>query len=114
MGRNFSTTTPLGDTATLRILGPGDFFGELAVVSPAPHNATITALEAVETLGLPRDTIEELRRQHPTVDRVLLEAVTSTPRTSPSLSGSPVALARAGRSPGQLVIDRRGAPRARR
>ena len=30
-------TTPLGDTATLRVLGPGDYFGELAVVSPAPR-----------------------------------------------------------------------------
>lgn len=68
-------TTPMGDTATLRVLGPGDYFGELAVVSPAPRNATVVALEAAETLGLHRDEVDELRRLHPEVDRVLLEAV---------------------------------------
>jgi CRP-like cAMP-binding protein len=30
-------TTPLGDVATLLILKPGDFFGEVALVSPAPQ-----------------------------------------------------------------------------
>lgn len=68
-------TTPLGDTATLRVLGAGDYFGELAVVSPAPRNATVVALEAVETLAVHRDVFEELRAKHPTIDRVLLEAV---------------------------------------
>jgi CRP-like cAMP-binding protein len=32
----------------------------------------MTALEPVETLGLHRDTIDELRQQHPSVDRFLL------------------------------------------
>jgi CRP-like cAMP-binding protein len=73
-------TTPLGDTATLRVLAPGDFFGDLAVVSPGPRVATIVALEAVETLGLHRDAFDELRRQHPDVDRVLLEAAVSEVR----------------------------------
>jgi CRP-like cAMP-binding protein len=68
-------TTPMGDTATLRIVGPGEYFGELAVVSPAPRSATITALEPTETLALHRDQINRLRREHPDVDRVLLEAV---------------------------------------
>ena len=68
-------TTPMGETATLRILGPGAFFGEMSVISPAPRNATIVALEPVQTLGLHRDTIGELRRHHPAVDRWLLEAV---------------------------------------
>lgn len=68
-------TTPLGDTATLRVLGPGDYFGELAVVSPAPRNATVVALEPTETLGVHRDEVDELRRRHHEVDRVLLEAV---------------------------------------
>ena len=41
--------TPLGDIATMRILRPGEFFGELALVSPAPRNATAVALEGAET-----------------------------------------------------------------
>src|SRR3954464_13952855 len=66
-------TTPMGDTATLRVLGPGSFFGELAVLSPAPRNATTPALEPVETLGLHRDTLDELRAHHASVDRFLLQ-----------------------------------------
>ncbi len=68
-------TTPLGDTATLRILGPGDHFGELAVVSPGPRNATIAALEPTETLAIHRDHIDAFRRDHPAIDRALLESV---------------------------------------
>ena len=68
-------TTPLGDIATLRIIGPGEYFGELAVVSPAPRSATIIALEPTETMALHRDQINRLRLEHPDVDQVLLEAV---------------------------------------
>src|ERR671922_1063228 len=48
-------TTPLGDTATLAVLGPGDFFGELALLSESPRTATVTALEKTETMALHRD-----------------------------------------------------------
>ena len=68
-------TTPMGDTATLGVLGPGDYFGELAIVSPGPRNSTIVALEAVETLSLHRDQLNALRDKHTEVDRMLLEAV---------------------------------------
>lgn len=67
--------TPMGETATLRVLGPGDYFGDLAVISPAPRSATITALDAVETLSVHRGVFDELRHRHPSVDQVLLEAV---------------------------------------
>jgi CRP-like cAMP-binding protein len=68
-------TSPLGDTVTLRILGPGAIFGELALLSPAPRNATIVAVERTETLAVHRDRFEQLRREHPEVDRFLLEAL---------------------------------------
>ncbi|HWB65752.1 MAG TPA: Crp/Fnr family transcriptional regulator [Mycobacteriales bacterium] len=67
--------TPYGETATLRLLGPGDLFGELAVISPGPRNATITAIEGCETLVLHRDQIDQLRRENPAVERALLESV---------------------------------------
>lgn len=70
-------TTPLGDVATLRILAPGDFFGEIALLSPGPRMASVDALEPTETLGLHRDDFDELRGRHPGVDRVLLEAAVS-------------------------------------
>ena len=68
-------TTPMGDTATLNVLGPGDYFGELAIVSPAPRNSTVVALEPVETLSLHRDQLNALRAKHPDLDRMLLDAV---------------------------------------
>jgi CRP-like cAMP-binding protein len=73
-------TTPLGDRVTLRILGPGSLFGELAILDPAPRNATVIALERSETLSLHRDHFDELRRQHPEVDRVLLDSLVSEVR----------------------------------
>ena len=68
-------TTPLGDMATLRIIGPGEYFGELALVSPAPRSATITALEPTETLVLHRDQINRIRLEHPDVEQALLDLV---------------------------------------
>jgi CRP-like cAMP-binding protein len=65
-------TTPMGDVATLRILGPGDYVGELAVISPAPRNATVVALDGVETLSLHRVAIDDLRERHPKVDQMVL------------------------------------------
>jgi len=68
-------TTPLGDVATVRVLRPGDFFGELAVLSPAPRNATAVAIDAAETQSLHRDDFDELRARQPSVERVLVEAL---------------------------------------
>lgn len=67
-------TTPDGEVATVRVLGPGELFGELAVLDPGPRMATTVALDAVETLSLHRSDIEELRVRHRSVDRVLLTA----------------------------------------
>jgi CRP-like cAMP-binding protein len=69
------TTTPRGDQALIRVLGAGDFFGELAVIAPAPRNATICCLDATETLGLHRDAFAELRAKDPGVDAVLMQAL---------------------------------------
>ncbi len=67
-------TTTLGQVATLAVAGPGEVFGELALVSPeARRSATITALERTDTLVLHRAQFEQLRRSHPTVDRFLVQ-----------------------------------------
>ena len=68
-------STDAGESATLRILRPGDAFGELSLLRPnADHlrSATITALEPVETLVLPRAAFESLRVSHPQVERLLV------------------------------------------
>ena len=50
-----SHTTPEGQEVVLAILGPGDFFGELALLDDAPRSATAEALESTETWTLHRE-----------------------------------------------------------
>jgi CRP/FNR family transcriptional regulator/CRP/FNR family cyclic AMP-dependent transcriptional regulator len=50
-----SHTTTEGQEVVLAILGPGDFFGELALLDDAPRSATAVALEATETWTLHRE-----------------------------------------------------------
>jgi CRP-like cAMP-binding protein len=68
-------TTPLGDVATLRILRPGEFFGELALLSPGPRSATAVALDKAETLGIGKGMLDELRTRRPAVDAIITEAL---------------------------------------
>ena len=67
-------TTPAGDTATMRVIGPGSHFGEMAVLEWVSRSATVGALDTVETLVLHRDVINDLRAQHQSVDRAMLLA----------------------------------------
>jgi CRP-like cAMP-binding protein len=64
--------TPLGDTATIGVRGPGDSFGELALVSDeARRSATVVALETAETFAVYKNEFDRLRREHPSVNDVL-------------------------------------------
>jgi CRP-like cAMP-binding protein len=68
-------TTPMGDTAMLRVFRPGDCFGELAVIEPAPRAGTVVALEDGDTLSLSHLELAELRARHPGVDHLLTRAL---------------------------------------
>ena len=66
-------TTPVGDTATVGMIGPGDIFGELALVThEARRTATVTALEEAETFAVVKGEFDRLRGEHPSVNDVLL------------------------------------------
>ena len=56
---------PSSTERTLTVLGPSEHFGEAAMVSGKPRNATVTALTYVETLVLKRDDYERLAPRHP-------------------------------------------------
>ena len=43
--------TPLGETATIAIRGPGESFGEMALVGGTRRSATVLALEDAETFS---------------------------------------------------------------
>jgi CRP/FNR family transcriptional regulator, cyclic AMP receptor protein len=78
-------TTPMGDIATLTVLQPGDVFGELAVVSPGPRSSTIVALVPLETLALHRDVFDDLRHEHPEIDRLLIDVLAAELRRTSKL-----------------------------
>jgi CRP-like cAMP-binding protein len=66
-------TTPQGDSVLLEVLGPGQAFGELALLLPgARRTATVSALEDGETHSVFRDDFALLQRTHPGVKDVLL------------------------------------------
>jgi CRP-like cAMP-binding protein len=61
--------TSLGDTATIAVRGPGESFGEMALVSEeARRSATVAALEDAETFAIYRNEFEQLRERHPPVN----------------------------------------------
>ena len=65
--------TPLGDSVLVDVLGPGQTFGELALLLPdSRRSATVEALEAGETRSVLRDDFALLQREHPGVKDVLL------------------------------------------
>jgi len=67
-------TLPGGEFVVVVIFGPGDVFGEIALVgSPHARGGTVVALERCETLSLGRDEFDRLRTSYPGVDRFLVE-----------------------------------------
>ncbi len=65
-------TTPFGDEVALAIRGPGETFGELAVLTDAERSATVTALEPGETLVVRGTELRRLSREHASIDEVLV------------------------------------------
>jgi hypothetical protein len=54
-----------------RVLGEGDFFGEVSILSGRPRTATVTAASHCELLELDRATLDEITATHPNVRGVL-------------------------------------------
>ena len=80
-------TTPLGDSALLALRGPGEAFGELALVSggEAVRSATVEALEPAETHAVYRREFDALRREHPQVGAVLVALLADAVRRTNGL-----------------------------
>ena len=65
--------TPRGDSVLLDVLGPGQAFGELALLAADERrSATVSALEDGETRSVFRDDFMRLQGTHPGVKDVLL------------------------------------------
>lgn len=69
-------STPNGDVVSTAVIGPGTIFGEQALIGEATvRAAAVVALEPVTTLALRRSEFERLRGEHPTIDAVLVQAL---------------------------------------
>jgi CRP-like cAMP-binding protein len=78
--------TPVGDATTLAILGPGESFGELALLGEDPErSATVVALERGETRSIARADLARLRRDHPEVNELLLRLLAARIRRTNDL-----------------------------
>jgi putative peptide zinc metalloprotease protein len=66
-----STEGPRG-AVPLAVLGPGETFGEIALLDPrGERQATITALTPIRLLSLPRSAVEALIAAHPAIGAAL-------------------------------------------
>ena len=63
------------EPAILTVVGPGGFFGELALLDGAARSATAVAVERVETLVLRRDAFDHLVDDDAGIRRALLTAL---------------------------------------
>lgn len=71
-------STPMGERATLTVLGPGEAFGELALIGDeSDRSATAAAVEGAETMSLHRRDFLDIRRTEPMVERMLVQALGS-------------------------------------
>jgi CRP-like cAMP-binding protein len=69
-------STRAGQLVTLRVIQPGELFGEMALVHPDNRRTgRVTALENSELSALYRRDFESLRRTIPSVDQFLVAAL---------------------------------------
>ena len=65
------TRTEDGGNMPLAELGPGDFFGEVSLLTGRPRTATITASTEVTAIELDRTNLDRIAEGHPEVGKVL-------------------------------------------
>lgn len=58
-----------------RQLGPGDFFGEMALLDGGPRSTTISAKGRLRTMKLPRRSFLKALKQEPQISLKIMEAL---------------------------------------
>jgi CRP/FNR family transcriptional regulator/CRP/FNR family cyclic AMP-dependent transcriptional regulator len=74
-----------GEAVVLASLGPGEFFGELALFDRQPRSATVVAAEETETLALGRFEILDIIGRYPEVALAFLSSMSERLRTADNL-----------------------------
>ena len=71
------------DGRSINKLGPGDFFGEIALVSDSPRTATVTATSPVRALVITDRSFKRLLEEMPQIQAKVLSALAE--RLAPEL-----------------------------
>lgn len=65
-------------------VGPGDFFGEVGIVTHQPRNATVRATSAMKLLVITAQAFRGMERDTPTVARQIEQAVEDRREAAPT------------------------------
>lgn len=71
-----------GKTEKVRELGPGDVFGEMALLDEFPRSATVRAIEPTTCLGITRWHFRGILESHPAIALKLLPILTKRLRAA--------------------------------
>jgi CRP/FNR family cyclic AMP-dependent transcriptional regulator len=74
-GRAKICVTREGYEAIMGVAGPGELIGELSAIDGGPRSATVTTLEPVEALVIPRSEFTTLLDRRPRIALVILRTV---------------------------------------
>ncbi|MFO0800155.1 MAG: ATP-binding cassette domain-containing protein [Gemmataceae bacterium] len=79
------TTAADGTEHTLDRMGPGGYFGEVALLMNQPRNATVRAATRVEVYAVDRTTFDRFRAEsRPFIDRILTNFLRRAPDAGPA------------------------------
>ena len=78
-------TTADGKEITLAILGPGEFFGELALLDGEPRSSDAVTMEDCQLLLLERDEFIHFMEEHPSVAHRVIEVLSRRLRNNNEL-----------------------------
>lgn len=70
-GRVKVSTISKGQEIDLAMLGPSDFFGEIAFLTGRPRTATVVAVEETELLEVPEEELLDLIAKRPRIKEIL-------------------------------------------
>jgi CRP-like cAMP-binding protein len=70
-----SSSNANGDEVVLSIMGPGDVFGEMALLDGEPRSATVTTLEACQVLVIEARAFHALLRRMPALAASLMKVM---------------------------------------
>jgi CRP-like cAMP-binding protein len=73
---------------TVRTLGPGDHFGEIALIDKGPRSATVVATTELRCRGMTAWQFRPLVQTHPEIAWPLLEALAARLRDAEARAGS--------------------------